>query len=162
MINARAESVAEKPSFRSAFKKRRCLVPGDGFYEWKKTAKKKQPFYIRMKDGQPFAFAGLWERWHPPDGKEVETFTIITTEPNDLMRTIHDRMPVILHPKDFEAWLNPGIEDAQRLAHLLRPFPAENMEARPVSARVNSPKNDGPQCLEPAPATESEGLLDFS
>lgn len=148
LINARGETAATKPAFRAAFKSRRCLVLADGFYEWQKHAGGKQPFLIRMKNGNPFAFAGLWERWDK-EGEPVESVTILTTEANPLMRSIHDRMPVILKPEDYGKWLNPGNKDVAALADLLRPFPAEEMQAFPVSALVNNPRNDRPECLKP-------------
>jgi putative SOS response-associated peptidase YedK len=129
MINARAETVAEKPSFREAFKRRRCLIPADGFYEWKKLGKAKQPFRFFLKSGEPFGFAGLYESWVSPEQKPVNTCTIITTEPNDLLRTIHDRMPVIL-PKDKEAyWMDPQNQDQKGLISILKPYPSIYMEA---------------------------------
>ena len=137
MINARAETVAEKPSYRKAFKERRCLILADGFYEWQKTDDGKQPFYIRMEDESPFAFAGLWESWQ--NGKEIRSCTIITTAPNEVAAPIHDRMPVIVHPEDYEMWLDPDFDEREPLTTLLKPFPAEAMEAYPVSRRVNRP-----------------------
>ena len=148
MINARAETVASKPSFRSAFRMRRCLVIADGFYEWAKFARGKQPHYIRMADEAPFAFAGLWERWDGC-GNAVESCTIITTTPNDLVRKIHDRMPVILHPQDYDRWLDLQDDDVTRREALLRPYPAERMKACAVGVRVNSPARDDPQCVAP-------------
>jgi len=148
MINARAETVHEKPSFRSAFKKRRCLILADGFYEWQKTDSGKQPFYIHMKDGSPFAFAGLWETWK--NGEEIRSCAIITTEANDLMGEIHHRMPVILPPENYDLWLDPDFDEREPLASLLRPYPDEAMEAYSVSRRVNKPSNDEPGCIEPA------------
>ena len=147
MINARAETVLDKPAFRAAFKVRRCLVLADGFYEWQRTPGKKQPFHIRRCDQKPFAFAGLWERWER-GAEPLETCTIITTTPNALLAPIHDRMPVILEPEDLDSWLNPELTDVHRLASLLRPCAAEEMRAFRVSTRVNSPQNDGPACLE--------------
>lgn len=141
MINARAETVTAKPAFRDAFRRRRCLIPADGFYEWKKAGTVKQPFHIRLRGGGDFAFAGLWERWRG-EGQEIESCSIIVTDANDLLRTIHDRMPVILDPTDYAAWLNPENRDAEALAGLLVPYSAERMEAVPVSRRVNSPKID--------------------
>jgi putative SOS response-associated peptidase YedK len=153
LINARAETVAEKPAFRDAFKRRRCLVVADGFYEWQKQEGKKQPFYIRLRAGRPFAFAGLWERWRAADASIVESCTLLTTGPNELMRPLHNRMPVILRPGDYELWLDPAVGQAELLQPLLVPYPAEEMEAYPVSRRVNSPDNDDPACVEPlAPA----------
>jgi putative SOS response-associated peptidase YedK len=152
MINARAESLAEKPAFRTALKRRRCLVIADGFYEWKKEpgTKTKIPMFIRMKDGKPFAFAGLWDTWHDPagGGAELRSCTIVTTSPNDLMKDIHDRMPAIVPPDNYRQWLEGNEIDAQRAAELLGPYPAEQMEARPVSTYVNSPRNEGEKCLE--------------
>ncbi|HEX7185475.1 MAG TPA: SOS response-associated peptidase [Thermoanaerobaculia bacterium] len=149
MINARSESVAEKPSYRWSFRKARCLIPADGFYEWKKEGKLKQPFHIRRKDRRPFAFAGLWARWKPPEGEPLDTFTILTTDANDLVKPLHNRMPVILDPKDFDLWLDPGVGDAERLKPLMAPAPGEDWETVPVSRTVNSPAYDGPACIEP-------------
>lgn len=151
MINARAETVAAKPAFRDAFRRRRCLVPADGFYEWKKAGAAKQPFHIRLKAGGDFAFAGLWERWRG-EGQEIESCSIIVTGANELLRPIHDRMPVILDPADYAAWLNAENWDPETLAGLLRPYPAERMEAVPVSSRVNSPKIDEASLLDPVEA----------
>jgi putative SOS response-associated peptidase YedK len=148
MINARAETVAEKPSFRSAFKNRRCLIIADGFYEWRKTDNGKQPYHIKMEDGSPFAFAGLWETWK--DDEEIRSCTIITTGANDLMEEIHHRMPVILHPEDSALWLDPDFDEKEPLTTLLKPYPADAMEAYPVSRRVNKPSNNEPSVLEPA------------
>jgi putative SOS response-associated peptidase YedK len=147
LINVRAETVGEKPAFRAAFKVRRCLIPASGFYEWQATgAKHKQPYHIRMRDGRPFAFAGLWERWQGGDGEPVETCAILTTEANAMVRPVHERMPVILGPGDFAAWLDPRTA-AEHLHALLRPYPAEAMEAVPVGRYVSNPRNEGPQCL---------------
>lgn len=148
MINARAETVAEKPAFRSAFTHRRCLILADGFYEWQKLGRGKQPIYIRLKSGEPFAFAGLWERWESPDDGPIESCTIITTTPNDLVQPIHDRMPVILHRESYGRWLDPGNTNSEALATLLTPYSANEMEAYSVSARVNSAANDDPTCIE--------------
>lgn len=151
MINARAETLTEKPAFRAAFRRRRCLIPADGFYEWKPEpgGKRKTPMLIRMKSGEPFAFGGLWETWNAPDGSQVLSCTIITTEPNALMQSIHNRMPLILPPSAHAAWLQPGEASADHLLALLRPHPAEPMEAYPVSTLVNSPANDLPDCVRP-------------
>ncbi len=150
MINARGETVATKPAFRSALKHRRCLIPADGFYEWKKVGAGKQPHLIRFADKRAFAFAGLWERWLRRDGGEpIDSCTIITTTPNELLRELHDRMPVILPTAAFEEWLRPEPLAAPRLDELLAPHPAAEMEAFPVSRRVNSPANDDPSCVEP-------------
>jgi len=148
-INAKAETVAEKPSFRSAFKKRRCLVIADGFYEWRLQGKQKQPMWIGLKSKHPFAFAGLWEHWTPAEGVPIETCTIITTEPNALMQTIHHRMPVILAPHDYDLWLDPSVQHVEIVKPLLRPFTADELVAYPVSALVNNPRHDTSQCLEP-------------
>ncbi len=149
-INARAEELAAKPMYREALKKRRCLVPADAFYEWQKiNTKTKKPFAIALRSGEPYAFAGLWERWVPKDGEPLETFTIVTTDPNELMETLHDRMPVILEKRDYERWLEPG-DAARPPVDLLRPFPAEKMEAWPVSERVGNVRNNDPKLLEKA------------
>lgn len=148
MINARAETVAEKPSYRKAFQERRCLILADGFYEWQKTDNGKQPFYIRMEDESPFALAGLWESWR--NGREIRSCTIITTAPNELAASIHNRMPVILHPEDYDMWLDPDFDEREPLTSLLKPFPAEAMEAYPVSRRVNKPANNDAGVVEPA------------
>ena len=147
MINARAETVATKPAFRVALRKRRCLVVADGFYEWEKRDRTKQPFYIVLKSREPFGFAGLWETWTSPDGEEIRTCTIITTEANELLKEIHDRMPVILVRETEVIWLDPTIQDPARLLPLLRPYPAEEMEAYPVSTRVNNPSHDSQECI---------------
>ena len=148
MINARSETVAEKPSYRKAFKKSRCLILADGFYEWQKTDSGKQPFHIRMRDESPFAFAGLWASWDKGDG--IRSCTIITTDANDLVGEVHNRMPVILHPEDYEMWLEPDFDEREPLTTLLKPFPAEAMEAYAVSRRVNKPSNNEPGVMEPA------------
>lgn len=151
MINARAESVAEKPSYKSSFKNKRCLVAADGFYEWKKEGKAKQPYLIRRADKKPFAFAGLWSSWRNPaqGGQPVQTFTILTTSANDLMRPLHDRMPVILDRENFDLWLDPKMQDTEALQKLLVPYAAEGFEAFPVSRVVNSPANDVADCIAP-------------
>ncbi|MBK9209948.1 MAG: SOS response-associated peptidase [Anaerolineales bacterium] len=152
LINARGETVAEKPSFRGSFKYKRCLILTDGFYEWKagEGIKTKTPYFIHMKDHQPFAFAGLWDEWHSPDGNTLRTCTIITTEPNELMSTLHNRMPVILDKQDYGAWLDAAPQTPERLMPLIQPFPADRMSAHPVSTFVNSPSNDRPECILPA------------
>ena len=150
MINARGESVFEKPSFRAAAKRRRCLIPADGFYEWQKRGKAKQPYYIHHPDNVPFAFAGLWEHWEPGDdsGPVIESCTIITTEANAMMRELHDRMPVILEPGNYDLWLDPLVQDASSMQHLLVPCPDEKLIAYAVSTHVNSPKHDDAACIE--------------
>ena len=150
MINARAETVAEKPAFRQALRKRRCLVLADGFYEWKKEGGAKVPMYIASKSREPFGMAGLWETWKAPSGEPLHSCAVITTTANSLMQPIHNRMPVIL-PREAEAgWLDPGIDDPAALTRLLVPCPAAELEAYPVSTLVNSPRNDAPECLLPA------------
>ncbi|MBN1485787.1 MAG: SOS response-associated peptidase [Chloroflexia bacterium] len=150
MINARAETAAEKPSFRQAFRQRRCLVVADGFYEWRKDPQGKTPVYIHLRSGQPFGLAGLYERWHSPEGELLETCTILTTAPNHLLRPIHNRMPVILPREHHGLWLDPSVQDPQALQPLLRPYDADAMAAYDVSRYVNSPRNDGPRCIEPS------------
>lgn len=151
MINARAETLAEKPAFRSAYKYHRCLIFADGFFEWQARpgSKSKVPHFIRLKSGAPFAFAGLWEHWEPADGSEVRSAAIITTEPNELMASIHNRMPVILQPDTYSQWLDSAPQSPNRLQNLLVPYPAGEMEAFPVSTLVNSPGNDRAECIVP-------------
>jgi putative SOS response-associated peptidase YedK len=158
LINARAETVTEKPSFREAFTRRRCLVPMEGFYEWARRGDRKRPFYFHMRDGEPFAVAGLWESWEG-GGELLETCTLLTTEANELLAGYHDRMPVILRSEDYDLWLDGGVRSAERLLPLLRPYPREEMTAYAVSLMVNSPSNDSPRCVEPAREnyTEDEG-----
>lgn len=152
LINARAETLAEKPSFRGGFKYKRCLILADGFYEWKTVpgTKTKIPHFIFLKSRKPFAFASLWDEWHSPEGGALRSATIITTEPNELMASIHNRMPVILSPSDYAQWLNPAPQTPADLQHLLRSFPADKMSAHPVSTLVNSPANDRAELVVPA------------
>lgn len=152
MINARAETLAEKPSFRKPFERRRCLVLADGFYEWRKVdgARTKVPMRFVLKNREPFAFAGLWDVWHGPDGSELASFTIITTEANELLRPVHDRMPAILRPEDEKQWLDPSLIDPVSLTPILQPYPTAEMEGYDISTLVNSPKNDMPACVAPA------------
>ncbi len=150
LINARAESVAEKPAFRAAFRRRRCLVVADGFYEWQRSGARKQPYFIRLRDDRPFAIAGLWESWEGPAHSALETCTLITTGPNELMEPIHNRMPVILARDDYDRWLDPAIQEPDALCPLLRPYPTSAMLALPVSPHVNNPRNDDPKCIAPA------------
>jgi len=149
MINARSETAPEKPSFRRAFRERRCLIPADGFYEWQRTNGAKQPFYIHMEDGRPFAFAGLWESWGRGGEGEIRTCTILTTGANAVVGEIHERMPVIVAPDAYDVWLDPSSE-RDELTGLLAPYPEDEMEAYPVSRFVNSPSNNDPRCVEPA------------
>ena len=147
MINARAESLTEKPSFKGLLRSKRCLIIADGFYEWRQENGYKTPMYITMKDSEPFAFAGLWDNWKSPDGQQLRTCTIITTEPNEVVASIHNRMPAILLPEAREAWLDPTIKDEHLLAHWLAPYPSDAMTARAVSRLVNDPKHDSPDIL---------------
>ncbi len=143
MINARAETLAEKPSFKRLLYNKRCLVVADGFYEWRQEAgtKSKTPMYMMLKSKQPFAFAGLWDSWRSPDGEQIRTCTIITTEPNELLATIHNRMPAILTPEAREIWLDPTLHDEHTLVSLLAPYKSDEMTARPVSRLINDPRS---------------------
>lgn len=152
LINARAETVAAKGAFRDSFKRRRCLVVADGFYEWSRRGVHKRPYYFTVDHGEPFAMAGLWDSWHPPGapvGQSLETFAIVTTSANEILEPHHDRMPVILEPNLYDDWLNPMLTDTGALERVLVPFPAMRMLARAVSARVNNIKFDDAACLEP-------------
>jgi putative SOS response-associated peptidase YedK len=147
--------VAVKPAFRHAFRERRCLVPADGFYEWKKTGpRSKQPYFIRVRGGRPFAFAGLWEHWEGKDGELLDSCTIITTDANNTLRPLHDRMPVILPPEAYAQWLDPRVEDPNALAPLLAPYPDDAMDFYAISPTVNNARNETPACIEPQPETE--------
>ena len=152
LINARGETLAEKPSFRGSYKYKRCLILADGFYEWKTQpgTKVKVPYFIHMKNRRPFAFAGLWDEWNSPDGSQIRSCTIVTIEPNELMAPIHNRMPVILPPNAYAQWIDPGVRTPDSLQALIKPYPAEKMAAYPVSTLVNSPQNDRPECVVPA------------
>jgi putative SOS response-associated peptidase YedK len=149
MINARAETLSEKPSFRGPFKYHRCLILSNGFYEWRQQpgSKAKTPFFIRLKNGKPFAFAGLWDEWHSPDGSQIKSCAIITTSPNSLVASIHNRMPVILPTDTYFHWLDPSPQTSNTLQDLLIPYPADEMIASPVSSYVNNPANSGPECI---------------
>jgi putative SOS response-associated peptidase YedK len=149
LINARSETLAEKPSFRDSFKSRRCLIIADGFYEWQSLGGIKRPYFIFMKDKQPFAMAGVYDRWKDHEGKTVTSCTIVTTEANEFMKPLHHRMPVIIAPKDYTLWLDPAAKDSAKLAALLKPWDAKNMEAYEVRAMVNSPVNNTSNCIEP-------------
>ncbi len=149
MINARLETASTKPAFRDAMKYRRCLIPADGFYEWAKTAKGKQPYCFEVNDGELFAFAGLWDRWKNPSGVWVETCSILTTTPNAVTSAVHDRMPVILDPDGYDLWLDPGMRDAAAASELLKPYDARLMRCYPVSTRINSVANDEEECSAP-------------
>lgn len=152
LINARGETLAEKPAFRGAFKYKRCIIPADGFYEWKQKAgtKAKIPHFIRLKGHKPFALAGLWDEWHSAEGASIQTCTIVTTEPNSLMAAIHNRMPLILKPESIGDWLDASPRAPESLTGLVQPFPADLMECYPVSTLVNSPANDRAECIAPA------------
>jgi putative SOS response-associated peptidase YedK len=158
MINARAETVATKPAFREALKKRRCLIPADGFYEWKKDGKTKTPFCFTMADESLFAFAGLWEQWKNPEGQLVETCSIITTTPNALLADVHDRMPVILPDDAYDLWLDPGFQKTDAICEVLNPFDAKLMRRYEVSSRVNLVKNDDAACAEPVVREAAAGI----
>src|SRR5208283_589399 len=150
--NARAEGLACRPMFREAFRRRRCLIPAGGFYEWRDQNRRRQPYLFRMRDGSPLGLAGLWESWRGPDGgPAVETCAIVTTPPNELVRPIHDRMPAILAAEEIERWLDPRLTEPGELAPLLHPFAAGAMTAIPVTTRVNNTRFEDPACLEPAP-----------
>ncbi len=152
LINARAETLAEKPAFRSAYRYHRCLILADGFFEWQAQAgsKTKLPHFIRLKSGKPFALAGLWEHWQSPDGSEIKSATIITTAPNELMASLHDRMPVILPSDAYAQWLDVSPKQPAELQKLLASYPAAEMSAYPISTLVNKPENDRPEVLTPA------------
>lgn len=158
LINARAETVAEKPSFRKPFRERRCLVLADGYYEWKREGSRKQPYHIRLNSERPFAFAGLWDRWTGVDGQTIESCAILTTTPNERLASIHDRMPVILPPAAYEPWLDPRLQDVMSLAPFLTSFPADAMIAVPVSRLVNDPRVDDARCLEALDEPSSGGI----
>ncbi len=159
LINARSETVAEKPAFRQAFARQRCLIPASGFYEWQNRANGKQPWFARLRDEECFALAGLWQRWEGEDNLVIESCNILTTPANDLMRNIHPRMPVILPPADHELWLDPSTEDRTRLQQLLLPFAADEMTAHPVGKQANRPAHDAPDCILPLPPPDQPGDL---
>ena len=152
IINARAETLAQRPAFRGLLPRRRCLVPADGFYEWRREGRFRIPMRFTLKSGQPFAFAGLWDRWLQPDSTPLYSFTIVTTSPNSVLEPVHNRMPVILLPEDEAGWLDPATTDPAALSPLLNPYPAELMEGYCVSLAVNSPVNDSPECIAPEEA----------
>lgn len=149
LINARSETVTEKPAFREAFKRSRCIIPAAGFYEWQRREGKKQPFFFSLRDERVFGFAGLWDRWKGEGGKVIESCTILTTESNEVLLPVHERMPVILHPETYDEWLNTDTDTRamESLKELLRPYPSSEMTAYPVSARVNSPRNQGEELI---------------
>ena len=146
-INARSETILEKAAFKESFERRRCLIPADGFYEWKGTGKSRQPFHFGLKDDSLFVFAGIWDRWKPPRGPAVESCAILTTTASELLKDVHQRMPVILRPEHYQAWLNAPISDCRKLTELLTPFASEQMKRRPVGLAVNDPHNDRLECV---------------
>jgi putative SOS response-associated peptidase YedK len=149
MINARSETATSKPAFPDPMKFRRCLVPADGFYEWRRTGTTKQPFCFEVDDGELFAFAGLWDRWKDPSGQWIKSCSILTTTPNAVTSIVHDRMPVILQKDDYDLWLDPGMTDVEAISDLLKPFGARLMRSFAVSSRVNQVQNDDPECAKP-------------
>ncbi|HTP63256.1 MAG TPA: SOS response-associated peptidase [Burkholderiales bacterium] len=149
LSNARSDTISVKPAFRSAFRERRCLIPASGYYEWKSAAGKKYPYLFRMRNEEPFAMAGIWEHWEGPPGV-IHSFAVITTEPNALAATIHDRMPVIIPKERHEEWLNPDLQDPARIQPMLASYPAEAMTVRAVSPKLNSARNQGPEVIDPA------------
>jgi putative SOS response-associated peptidase YedK len=155
MINARSETAATKPAFRDALKFRRCLIPADGFYEWKGLGKEKQPYCFEVNAGQLFAFAGIWERWKDPTGRFLETCSILTTTPNAVTSAVHDRMPVILDRDNYDLWLDPGMKNADAVSDILKPYNAEFMSCHPVSNRVNHAANDDEECSMPVKLVQS-------
>jgi putative SOS response-associated peptidase YedK len=154
MINARSETAATLPAFRDAMKSRRCLIPADGFYEWQKKGKAKQPFCFEVNDGKLFAFAGLWDRWKDPSGQWIKSCSILTTTANTLTSTVHDRMPVILHPDSYDLWLDPGMSNLEEVSELLKPLDVELMRCYPVGTRINHVVNDDETCCAPAELVE--------
>jgi putative SOS response-associated peptidase YedK len=159
MINARSETASTKPAFRDALKSRRCLIPADGFYEWKRDGKNKQPYCFEVNDGELFAFAGLWDRWKDPSGNWIKTCSILTTTPNAVTAAVHDRMPVILDPDGYDLWLDPGMTSLSVVSELLKPYDARRMRCYPVSTRINSVVNDDPGCSAPAELAEVQNRL---
>jgi putative SOS response-associated peptidase YedK len=159
MINARSETAHTLPAFREAMKLRRCVVPADGFYEWQRRGSAKQPFCFEVSDGVLFAFAGLWERWHAPSGQWAKSCSILTTTPNAVTSTVHDRMPVILHPDSYDLWLDPGMTDVQVVSELLKPYDAGLMRCYPVSNRVNHVGNDDEECSRHVDVAETQNRL---
>jgi putative SOS response-associated peptidase YedK len=159
MINARSETASTKPAFRDLLKFRRCLIPADGFYEWKKTGKTKQPYCFEVNEGSLFAFAGLWDCWRDARGKELETCSILTTTPNALTQAVHDRMPVILDPDIYDLWLDPGMKDVHAVSDMLKPYDARLMRSYPVSTRINGVVNDDPQCAAPVELSQVQNQL---
>lgn len=148
LINARSETVRQKPAFRQAFKQRRCIIPAHGFYEWQRTEGRRQPFFFQMRDELPFGFAGLWEQWKGEEGRVINSCTILTTEANEVLRPVHDRMPVILHPDDYSLWLDHDARKLEMVEDLLRPYPADALASYPVSTLINNPRSQGERLIE--------------
>ena len=159
MINARSETAAAKPAFRDALRFRRCLVPADGFYEWSRTGRAKQPYYFEVNEGELFAFAGIWDRWRDPSGNALETCLILTTTPNAVTSPVHDRMPVILDPNNYDLWLDPGMNDGGTVSELLKPYDARQMRCYPVSSRVNNVANGDEGCSAPVELSQIQNRL---
>jgi putative SOS response-associated peptidase YedK len=159
MINARSETASTKPAFRDAMKFRRCLIPADGFYEWQRTAKSKQPFCFEVNEGELFALAGLWDRWKSSDGTWIKTCSILTTTPNAVTAPVHDRMPVILDPDSYDLWLDPGMTNVAAASDLLKPFDARLMRCYPVSSRINHVANDDEECSKPVELMQNQDRL---
>jgi len=159
MINARSETAATKPAFRDALKSRRCLIPADGFYEWMRTGKAKQPYCFEVNEGELFAFAGLWDRWKDPGGNWIKTCSILTTTANPLTATVHDRMPVILDADTYDLWLDPGMTKVEAVSHMLKPYDARLMRCYPVSSRVNHAANDDEECCRPVELAQTQNPL---
>jgi putative SOS response-associated peptidase YedK len=159
MINARAETASTKPAFRDALKSRRCLIPADGFYEWKRTPKTKQPYCFEVNDGELFAFAGLWDGWNDASGKWLKTCSILTTSPNAVTSAVHDRMPVILRPDSYDLWFDPGMQNVAAISELLKPYDASQMRCYPVSTRINHVANDDEECAAPVELAERQARL---
>jgi putative SOS response-associated peptidase YedK len=159
MINARSETAAVKPAFRDALKSCRCLIPADGFYEWQKTGRAKQPYCFEVNDGELFAFAGIWDRWKEQNGKVLETCSILTTTPNAVTTTVHDRMPVILDPDSYDLWLDPGMKNVTAASEMLKPYDARQMRCYPVSTRINYVTNDDETCSAPVELAQTQNQL---
>jgi putative SOS response-associated peptidase YedK len=159
MINARSETASTKPAFRDSLKSRRCLIPADGFYEWARTGKTKQPYCFEIGEGEMFAFAGLWDRWKDPSGNWIKTCSILTTTPNAVTSAVHDRMPVILDPDSYDLWLDPGMTKVEAVSDLLRPFDARLMRCYPVSTRINHVANDDEECSRRVEVAETQNRL---
>jgi putative SOS response-associated peptidase YedK len=155
-INARSETVTTKPAFRDPIRFRRCLIPADGFYEWKRTATSRQPYCFELNDGELFAFAGLWDGWKDPSDSWVKTCSLLTTIPNVVAATVHDRMPVILHPDSYDRWLDPGMTNVRVIPELLKPYDARLMRCYPVSSRVNHVGNDDAECSRPVEPVQAQ------